>query len=363
MQAWATTKIPKVLAGNAFISALSSLALSGRALLLCSDRYLKNGTIAEIKSKLSLVKLTIHAQSINNPDIVQIKEMVTKYQDNDFELIIGLGGGSIIDTAKTLSVLLSDSDALGILDALAAGEKPEIQDSIPCIAIPSTSGTGAEVTQFATIWDHENKHKYSLESFLMQAQIIILDPSLTISLPFEQTLFTALDALSHAVESLWNKSYNPLAISCAKEAIFLICHYLPFTLQNLENLEARARLQTASFLAGIAISHTKTAIAHAISYPLTYTYAVPHGLACSFTIAQTYHHLKSQDCLPMDIMNSLQQAVTLLSSLDLSRYLQKYLSLPELKSLLPEMNNPQRFGNFIIEVGPDTLSQIVLDSY
>lgn len=116
-------------------------------------------------------------------------------------------------------------------------------------------------------------------------------------------------------------------------------------------------------MAGIAICHTKTAIAHAISYPLTYTYDVPHGLACSFTILQIYNYLRQQNCLSTDIMASLSRATTLLSSLEISKYLHRYLSQEELRSLLPEMENPQRFKNFILDVNPEALAQIVMDSY
>ena len=291
------------------------------------------------------------------------RSIALSFANTRFDTIIALGGGSIIDTAKALSVVLFEPDGLSVLDLLSSGKEHQIIDSIPIVAIPSTSGTGAECTQFATLWDLAKGKKYSLESSHLLPQQIILDPQLTIALPRAQTLYTGLDALSHATESLWNKNFHPLAKACAQAAISSIVENLPIALEHPENLAARTEMQNASFLSGIAISQTKTAIAHAISYPLTYRYLVPHGLAAAFSIPALFRFLKPRALLDKDTYKSLKLSATFIESLQLSDIMKTYFSREELIGLVGEMANPQRFANFILPVSAGELREIIIDSY
>ena len=154
------------------------------------------------------------------------------------------------------------------------------------MAVPTTSGSGSEVTPFATIWDFKNKKKYSLCSKLIRPKQAILDYKLTMYLPKEITLYTGLDSISHCFESIWNKNANKKTISIATYSLKIALDALPKIMKNLENFEARRNMQISSCLAGIAISTTKTALAHSISYAFTTNYKVPHGLACSFTLPE-----------------------------------------------------------------------------
>jgi alcohol dehydrogenase len=360
---WSLQKSFKVLAGVELITALSSLNLKGEILLISSSIFGRNGTVAQTIESLQSCNVQVYAKSITNPDLAQIRDLALSFANTRFDTIIALGGGSIIDTAKALSVVLLEPDGLSALDCLSLGKEFQISGSIPIIAIPSTSGTGAECTQFATLWDLAEGKKYSLESPHLLPQQIILDPQLTVTLPRAQTLYTGLDALSHATESLWNKNFNPLAKACAKEAIGSIVENLPTVLEQPKNLIARTEMQNASFLAGIAISQTKTAIAHAISYPLTYRYLVPHGLAAAFSIPALFRFLKSRASLDKDSYKSLKLSAKFIESLQLSNIMKTYLSQEELISLVGEMANPQRFANFILSVSADELRGIVMDSY
>ena len=352
-----------VQAGVELITALSSLKLKGEILLISSSIFGRNGTVTKIIDCLQDARVQVYAEGITNPDIAQVRELAQNFAKTRFDTIIALGGGSIIDTAKALSVVLYEPEGLSVLDCLSSGKEPQISGSIPIVAIPSTSGTGAECTQFATLWDLAEGKKYSLESPHLLPQQIILDPELTVGLPRAQTLYTGLDALSHATESLWNKSFHPLAKACAKAAITSIVENLPIVLEHPENLAARTEMQNASFLSGIAISQTKTAIAHAISYPLTYRYLVPHGLAAAFSIPALFRFLKPRASLDKDTCKNLKLSDTFIESLQLSDIMKTYLSQEELIGLLGEMANPERFANFILPVSADELRGIVLDSY
>lgn len=156
--------------------------------------------------------------------------------------------------------------------------------ALPLFAFPTTAGTSSELTQWATIWDSGARVKYSLSHPTLYPQMAAYDMSLFASLPREVLLHTTLDSLSHACEAIWNKNANPLSTNHALRAIELILAYLPRLLGDLRDCVARECLVRASIHAGLAFSNTQTALAHAISYPITMESGVPHGLACSFSL-------------------------------------------------------------------------------
>lgn len=360
---WSISKPIQLIATESYIQALCECNLKGNILLLLTPSLAKKGHEEQIYSALPSAKVSAYIQRINNPDIKQIESIADSYKGCVFEAIIAIGGGSIIDTAKVLSVILHPSTQDKSLAFLKNGVKKEFAASIPLYALPTTSGTGAECTPFATVWDIKAQKKYSLESSRILPWQVILDPNIVVDLPEEQTLFTSLDALSHATETLWNKNQNPLAIAFAKEAIELIEQNLHRVLDKPKDLKTRAQMQFASYLAGLAISITKTAIAHAISYPLTYRFDVPHGLACSFSIPAVFKYLETQSSHEINNISHIKKSVTLIKSLGLKKYLSSYLDLEELQSISGAMNNPQRFSNFIVAPSLDELLMILNDSW
>ena len=155
----------------------------------------------------------------------------------------------------------------------------------PIIAVPSTAGTGSEVTSWATVWDSANEQKYSLANPALYPEAAIVDPALTLGAPRALTLTTGLDALSHALESLWNVSANPVSANFAVEAARDVIAVLPRLVEDLGNLDLRVRQARAALFAGFAFSNTRTALAHNISYDITLKQGTPHGIACSFCLA------------------------------------------------------------------------------
>jgi len=137
---------------------------------------------------------------------------------------------------------------------------------------------------WATIWDMEEKKKYSLSHPRLYPEIALLDPELTLTLPEKETIYTGLDALSHAMEAIWNKNHNPVSDMFALKAIELIRKHLPELRHDPGNIDLRTSLLHASLFAGLAFSNTKTALAHSISYPLTTHFNIPHGLACALPL-------------------------------------------------------------------------------
>ena len=219
-----------------------------------------------------------------NPDFELLSVQAKLYSEikNKPEVIVALGGGSVIDSAKVFSAAENGFEKIkSFLETKKGGQD---LSSTPIIAVPSTSGTGSEVTCWATIWDKKNSRKYSLAHEKLFPEIALIDPKLMMGKSYELTLVTALDALSHALESIWNVNANAISANHATFAAKSILKVLPKLLNDLTNIHLRTEMALASLSAGLAFSSTKTAIAHNLSYPITLGWGVPHGIACSFTL-------------------------------------------------------------------------------
>ena len=197
------------------------------------------------------------------------------------EVIVAIGGGSVLDAAKVLAVGEFGFDAVREPLETDGASASLPATAIPLIAVPTTAGTGSEVTSWATVWDTENANKYSLARNDLYPGHAIIDPELMRSLPLNQTISTGLDALSHALESIWNVNLNPVSANFAVSAAKSVLENLVPLSKNLGDLELRSRMAEAATMAGLAFSNTRTALAHSLSYPVTLHHGVPHGVACS----------------------------------------------------------------------------------
>ena len=219
-----------------------------------------------------------------NPDFIGLTESCRTYASSErpIEAIVALGGGSVMDAAKVLAAASGDFDR--VRRHLETGKGGEELGRTPIIAIPTTAGTGSEVTSWATVWDTGAMKKYSLARETLYPETALVDPLLTTGLPRAVTISTGLDALSHALESLWNVNANPVSGALAEVAAREVLDALPLLADDLRNEALRTRLARASLFAGLAFSNTRTALAHALSYHLTLHHGVPHGIACSFSL-------------------------------------------------------------------------------
>lgn len=344
----------KIVECDDFLSILPDFVSIGNILLVTSRGFTKRGLVNEIVDKLGRSRIFVFDDVTPNPEKSHLQTNITQFTHNKIEHVIALGGGSVIDAAKVFCGLLSHINTS--LDDLLLADA--VENKVNLIAIPTTSGTGAEVTPFATVWQSNITKKHSL--YGIRPNVTLLDPSLALSLPFEQTLYPALDALSHALESLWNKHKTKESEVFAKQAISYICQSLQKVLIEPKNLGARRDLQRAATLAGMAISMTRTAIAHALSYPLTAGYAVPHGLACSFTLSAIidvigYETLELTEVLAV-------QVTALLAQLDLSKELEKYVAWSDVHQLSKVPMDVSRAGNFIAPIDSHVIHKILLTS-
>jgi alcohol dehydrogenase class IV len=242
-------------------------------------------TISKCIEKFEVLKIEIE---ISNPDIEDLFSLYTQIKNFDYQCIIGIGGGSVLDLSKSLSALKNmEIDSTSTLRSVIENKSyVENQHIVPWIGVPTTSGTGSEVTCWATIWDRARGVKLSIDSKSLYANTAIIDAALTLTLPNKLTASTALDALCHATEAYWSKNSNEISRVYSLEAIKRIVNNLEKVLDQPKEIQLRNELALGSLYAGLAFSNTRTTACHSISYPLTLALGIDHGVAASLTLAK-----------------------------------------------------------------------------
>ena len=222
----------------------------------------------------------VYDNVLPNPTSDIVMDLKKFVEDHNADGLIVFGGGSSIDSAKAAGVAAYTDTTVQQYYDFAENQLP-IEKALPIIAVPTTSGTGSEVSKYAVITDSVSNLKECLTSDLITPRIALIDPALAAGMPPKVTVSTGLDALSHALESLASKIENPFTNILALEAIELIFNNLNTARVDGSNLEARSNMAFAALLAGIAMSHCCGTIGHAMGCQLTSEYHVPHGMACA----------------------------------------------------------------------------------
>jgi alcohol dehydrogenase class IV len=305
----------------------------------------------------------------NNPSLVDLQFIASKYYKKNIKAIIGLGGGSSMDAAKISSISIpAYSSGKSIQNLLDNKEILENVSPIKTFQVPTTAGTGSEVTPFATVWDYDLKIKKSLHHKNMYADTAYIDPDFLIDLPLNVALATGLDALNQAFESIWNVNATQISQLYAIKAAQLSLSSLKDINIIKHDPEVRKNLATASMLAGLAISQTRTAICHSISYPLTLRFGLPHGLACAFSMLAVYSFNKSYiieqlSLIDINIDNVYSSIENIFNMYDLREIILSYIKSPlEVISMLPEMISSGRFENNIRNCTNEDLKNIIDES-
>jgi len=344
-----------------------------RIVLITTSGFRTRGIVDIVAGALGRRLIYVIDDVQPNPNILTVDTQLNRLHPIRPDALIALGGGSSIDTAKTLARMLVQPINISLLeyfrDQLILCKKK----ALPVIAIPTTAGTGSEVTPFGTIWDFELGKKYSVTGEDIFPTMAILDPELTYDLPEELTISSGLDVVSHALESIWNKGANPVTVALATESLARSLPALRALKYNYKDYSARVEIMQASLLAGLAISKTRTALAHSISYPLTTDFGLPHGIACSFTLPTLLifnlsiddgrlEKLASSICnnSPQFLANEIEDLIRVVG---LGKIFHKYIPQPEMViNLVDRMVTPERAGNNIREANKDDVKDIILDS-
>ena len=217
-----------------------------------------------------------------NPEENFIQSEINRLKDQAYQLVIAVGGGSVLDVAKILAHLPQQPQTS--LQEYLAGKKTLSAPGVPLIAIPTTSGTGSEVTPYASLETVEKK-KVTFSDPDFYPEVAIIDPVLTYSMPSYITASTGFDALSQAIESYWAVAATAFSRTHALRALDLILPHLETAVKDPKNQKARSAIALGSCEAGLAIAQTKTTAVHSVSYPITAHFRVAHGHACALTLS------------------------------------------------------------------------------
>ncbi len=197
------------------------------------------------------------------------------------DLVIGIGGGSVLDTGKAVAALLNNAgDVLDYLEVIGRG-RPLTMPSAPCIAVPTTAGTGSEVTRNAVLMSREHRVKVSLRSPHMLPRIALVDPELTYSLPPEVTASTGMDALTQVIEPYVSNSPNPMTDALCLEGMKRAARSLRAVMADGRNAAAREDMSVTSLFGGLALANSKLGAVHGLAGPLGGLYPAPHGAICA----------------------------------------------------------------------------------
>jgi phosphonate metabolism-associated iron-containing alcohol dehydrogenase len=296
-------------AGRGTLERLPELLGERRAILIAFPEAHSLGLVERIAGLLGERLAVVRTDVEPNPDVSWLTSMYGQLwsEHADVPCVIALGGGSAIDCAKAMLPRTPSGRFDALLAMMADGTSPAAGASRRLIAIPTTAGTGSEVTPWATIWDQAGGRKLSLHMPCTWPEAAIIDADLMLSLPRQATLASGLDALSHALEAVWNVNRNPVSSSLAITAARSIIDTLPALLQRLDDPALRERMAGAALQAGLAFSNTRTALAHSLSYDITLQQGVPHGIACSFSLPRVLALAFGQDA---DVDTQLLQALS-----------------------------------------------------
>lgn len=262
---------------GALENAREKIAALGKKALIVTDKVmvqLGNVDYLEKILKAQGIDFVIYDEISGEPTDVMIEAGLTSYQQEKCEFLIGLGGGSPIDSMKAIGLLATSGG--NITDYM--GREIEVPTP-PMVAIPTTAGTGSEATQFTIISDTKNDVKMLLSGGALLPDIAVIDPKFTLTAPPKITAATGLDALTHAIESYTSRKAQPLSDTFALSAVKKIFCYLPRAFKDGSDVTAREQMAVASLEAGIAFNNASVTIVHGMSRPIGVLFHIAHGLS------------------------------------------------------------------------------------
>ncbi len=249
--------------------------------VLGQSSFRKSTAYSDLRAALSRFFL-VEAEPVGpSPSVAFVQRLWEHYRGQSIDLVIGVGGGSVIDCAKAIRLLLGQQE--GTLQDYVEKKREFNRPGPPLIAAPTTAGTGSEVTPYSSLQTDAHQ-KISLTHRWVFPEAAVIDPLLTHGLPPYVTACSGLDALSQSIEALWSVHHNPFSDTHAVRAVAEILENLPKVLRNPSDQGARFAMSLASTEGGLAITQTRTTAVHAVSYPLTTFFKIPHGHACALTL-------------------------------------------------------------------------------
>ncbi len=271
-------------------------AQRGKKALIVSDSIISGlGFVDQCKELLdeNKVEHTVYLGIESEPVDIYVEEAWNQCKDEGCDLIISIGGGSCLDTAKAVSVLMTNN---GYIGDYMGGRKTAKVKGIPHIAIPTTAGTGSEATDVTVITNTKNDVKMMIKQPAFLPEVAIVDPYLTISSPPRVTAATGVDALSHAIEAYISKKAHPMTDMFALSAMELIIKNIRKAFQNGHDIEAREAMALGALQAGTAFSNASVCLVHGMSRPIGALFHVPHGVSNAMLLPAVLEYSK-ENCI------------------------------------------------------------------
>ncbi|MCD6359432.1 MAG: iron-containing alcohol dehydrogenase [Armatimonadetes bacterium] len=249
--------------------------------LLVTDRALAAlPVVADVRAAIG-GDVPVFSDIDPNPVVASVDALARMIGETGADVVVGVGGGSSLDCAKAACSVAVQG---GPTRRYHSGGETLDERHLPLIAVPTTAGTGSEVTPNAVLGDPEKNFKAPIVHPNFYPAVAVVDPELTVTMPRPVTAATGLDALAHALEGYWSKNHQAIADALAMRAAALVFEYLPRALEDGDDIEAREGMSLAALLGGMAFQGPQNAAVHACSFPLSNTWHLPHGTACAMTL-------------------------------------------------------------------------------
>ena len=287
----------EIIVGKGSLARLSEAAekLGGKHGFIISGPHLnKMGIVASCSESLENagIKVDAYTETEGNPSVETVEKAAAAFCKSGADFIIALGGGSPMDVAKAVGVVARYGGS--ITEYEGGGRVPG--DIIPLIAIPTTAGTGSEVTAFSVITDHSRNYKLTVFSYKLIPAYAILDPELLTTAPVSVAAACGIDAMVHALEAYISKDASPFSDAMAEKALELIGKNIRRYVADRTDIEAAEAMITGSLFAGIAFSWARLGDVHAMSHPVSAYFDVPHGVANAILLPTIVEYNALADC-------------------------------------------------------------------
>lgn len=339
-----TTLVPQTYHGWNVCDSLPEIIAGFKVqnILVIADPFLiSNGLVKKLIDNLSDYNIMVFSEIEPEPSLALGEELVKFAKDAKAELVIGIGGGSALDLSKLAAVLAGHeglvADYLNLSGSLSLSHK-----GLPKILIPTTSGTGSEVTNISVL-SLESSKDVIADDYLL-ADVAILDPALTVSVPPRVTAATGIDALTHAVEAYLSINADPITDNLALSAIEFIVHSLPIAYKDGTNVQARTNMSYGSYLAGLAFFNAGVAGVHALAYPLGGQFHISHGESNALLLPYVLEYIRPSCVVKLKNIAKVMN----LNTDGQSDEAVSLLVIEELQALVKEVNIPATLQEFDI---------------
>lgn len=286
----------RVLFGKGKLEELATTKLPGKKALICTTAgksMQKSGTLARVISLLQSngVDCILYDKVSSNPNTHMVMEAAALGKEHHCDFVIGLGGGSSIDTAKMVAVIMANGGEVWDYMGGMTGKSVTVDKALPIVVISTTSGTGSEVNPFSVITKEETFEKIDLGSEAIYPTMVIVDPELQVGIPPALTAYQGMDVIFHSAEGYVCNCTTPISDLFALESIRLAAKYLPRAFRNGNDLEAREGMCLANLFAGLVESTSACTSEHAIAHSLGAMHpTIPHGAALSLVCVECFRY-------------------------------------------------------------------------